>query len=247
MIDCRDDLRDVRIRRPHERPMLVRAELHDVLGVIGLAYPQRMQGVPARRIERGAEPAGGHPVPGRVVGDGEVLRPFYRLEPRLVRTAAVQQQPVSVRVLHVGRAGRGIEPASHAAVLTQPLAQGGPAKRAARRAAKPFAERRRSHRDRHEAVALVERDGVAVQAVRTRKAPGRERGGVHPGRGGEDRAVVGVPARGRCEPVQVRSECFVHVVAAQAVDHDEDGAALGGVAVADHRRDQKKRDNVSWT
>ena len=101
-----DDIRDVCIRRPQQRAMLVRAKCHDVLGVIGLAEPQCMQGVPARRVERSAEPAGGLPVAGRVVRDVEMLRSFDRREAGTVRAAAVQQQPVSVGILHVGGSGR---------------------------------------------------------------------------------------------------------------------------------------------
>ena len=55
------------------------------------------------------------------------------------------------------------------------------------------------------------------------------------GRGREDRAVVGVPARGRREAMQRRSERLGHVIAAQAVDHDEDGATPGRrAAVSGH-------------
>ena len=223
-----DDDRDVRVRRSHQRAMLDGAELHDMLGVVGLAEPERVQRVPARRVERGAEPAGGLAVAGRVIGDVEMLRPFDRLEAGTVRAAAVQQQTVSVRILHVGGSRRGVEPAGRSAVIAKPLAQGGAAERASRRAAQPFAKRRRPHRDGNEPVSFVERDDVAVQSVGGGEAPGRQGGGVHPGRGGEDRAVAGVPARGRREPVQVRSERIVHVVAAQAVDHDEDRAALSG-------------------
>ena len=99
--------------------------------------------------------------------------------------------------------------------------------RVGRRRVRPVARRRRSRNvagptgTGTRPVAFVERDDIAVQAVGRRETTGRQRGGVHPGCGRKDRAVVGVPARGRREAVQVRSERFVHVVAAQAVDHDE--------------------------
>ena len=226
--DRGDDIRDVRVRRPHQRAVLPGAELHDVLRVVGLAQPQRMQGVRARGVERGAEPAGGLPVAASVVGDVEVLRPVDRLEPRPVRPAAVQQQTVSVRILHVGGARGGVEPVRRPAVLAEPLAHGGPAQGASRRASKPLAKGRRPYRNRNETVAFVERDHVAVQSMGGGKAARGERRRVHPGRGRKDRAVIGVPARPRCEPMQIRSEFVGHEIAAQPVDHDEDGAALNG-------------------
>ena len=224
--DRRDDGRHVRIRRPHQRAMLAGAELHDVLGVVGLAEPERMQGVSGRRFQRRAEPAGGLAVAGSVVRDVEMLRPVYRLEPRPVGPAAVQQQSVPVRVLHVGGAGRGVEPAPRPAVPAQPLAQGGPVQGAPRRPAQPLAKLRRPHRHRNETVPFVEGDDVAVQPVGGGETSGGQRGGVHPGRGGEDRSVVGVPPRARREPVQVRRERIAHQVAAQSIDDDEDRATL---------------------
>jgi len=170
-----------------------------------------------------------------------------RREARAVRAVAVQQQTVSVRILHVGGAGRGVEPAGRSAVIAKPLAQGGPAQRAPRRAAQPFAKRGWPYRNGNEPASFVECDDVAVQSVGGGEAPGRERRGVHPGRGGEDGTVMRAPARGRRESVQVGSECLVHMVAAQTVDHDVDYTPFDRSAgAATHSEVQKKRTSVSW-
>ena len=166
--------------------------------------------------------------PRRVVRDVEVLRPLDRFEPRPVRPAAVQQQCVSVRILHVGGARRRVEPVRRSAVFAEPFAHGGPAQSAVRSRVEAARETSggptgTGTRPSPSSSAMT----LPCRPWEAGKAPGRQRGGVHPGRRREDRAVVwGTSAPFVASSVQSRSERFIHEVAAQSIDHDENCAAL---------------------
>ena len=84
--------------------MLRRAELHHVLGVIGLADPEEMQQRLAGTAESLAEPAGRLGVASGIVGDIEMTRIGDRLHPRGKGAAAMKQPAMTVRILHVGGA-----------------------------------------------------------------------------------------------------------------------------------------------
>ena len=174
--------------------------------------------------------------PGSVIRDVEMLRPIHRLEPRPVGPAAVQQQSVSVRVLHVGGARRGIEPARRPAVPAQPLAQGGPAQGA------PPSPGEASRGNSGGPTGTGTRPSPSSRAMtlpcspwEAGKAPGGQRCGVHPGsQRGRPIRWSGYHRALAASRYRLGVNASADQIAAQSIDHDEDRATLSRHGLPSH-------------
>ena len=162
-----------------------------MLGVVRLANPQDEEFRLAIGRERFTEVTGDLGVPPAVMADAGESGVLEGLQAGGVAPAAMKEMPVPVGVEHVGGPGRGVGEDEGAAAGGDSLGKGGTVQGASRRPPPALPEFGRPHRHRLQPLTLVERNGIAGQAVARGQAAGRDRGRVHPRRGGKDAAMGG--------------------------------------------------------
>ena len=204
--------------------------------VVRLALPQQRQPRSALPQDLVAETRRHFLVAVGVVADTEPFGLGQSLQAWAEGAGAVVKVAITVRVLEIGGPRRDVGKDDRAAVVLQTLGQSRDQQRPPGGPAQPVAEIGMADVERHQPVALVDGDAVALQPMAPRQATGGDGRRCGAGGRGKDAAVAGEGLPFPGQGAQVGGQAGGHHVGPKPVTYDDDGAFHSAVLIPDFRR-----------